>query len=149
MEIQNVYYFRSCRGWIFFFFTNGVLRAATADRVIKEWIGYIVLYKGPWELDHLCGLPRAMFTLQQHPGGFLFTPENPQNRNLGARRHRHHRIYIYLSSPGQKPSINRTTLFYFQDIYWVSEYYIRRSKSLDNVNNRKSYFLVTLSYCWY
>lgn len=46
-------------------------------------------------MDHLCGLPRAVFTLQQHPAGFLFTPENPTNRNLGTHRRVYTCIIIY------------------------------------------------------
>lgn len=107
-EIQNEYYFRSCRGW-FFFHRRGAESPITASRGGDDGgtgriglsrsgqAGYRV-HKGPWELDHLCGLPRAVFTLRQHPAGFLFTPENPArvNRNLGAcsrrRRRRRHEV---------------------------------------------------------
>jgi len=81
--------------------------------------------KGPWELDHLCGLPRAVFTLRQHPAGFLFTPENPANRNLGARR----RVYImnndiYVRPAAKKPSINSIAIYTVYTILYTIYFYL-------------------------
>lgn len=94
--------------WAIFFSNTGVLNRLYncndddgGERIGLSYIRsrqdtHIYIYfkctesKGPWELDHLCGLPRAVFTLRQHPAGFLFIPENLANQNLGARR----RVYI-------------------------------------------------------
>lgn len=53
--------------WVIFFppaESSYVPRRRATDRVIKERAGYACICKGPWELDHLCGLPRAVFTLR-------------------------------------------------------------------------------------
>jgi len=92
---------------------------------------YIYIYykctesKGPWELDHLCGLPRAVFTLRQHPAGFLFTPENPAKRNLGARRRRVYIMNNDIYKVGcKKPSINNIAIYTVYTILYSVSYTI-------------------------